>query len=259
MKRRRLFYDIETSVCEGVFYRPGYNQTIHPGQVLKHAQIICISWKWEGKSKIHNVHWGLDEQCDKKVLEKFIPELDKADEIVAHNGNRFDIKWIRARAAFHGIPMKPAYRMIDTYKMAKKYFALPSYRLGEVANYFGLEAKKDPGGLQTWIDIVIHKSKEALDTMLWYCDGDIATLEDVFKKLRTYAEHSLHYAAKQGEGKFRCPECAEMPYHNKMYTTAAGTIQHYMRCSDTKCGQFFKINNKTYQDWLQYKMINGIK
>jgi len=148
--------------------------------------------------------------------------------------------------------------MLDTYKLSKKYFALPSYRLGEVANYFGLEAKKDPGGLQTWIDIVINKNREALDTMLWYCDGDIATLEAVYNKIRKYTEHGLHYAVKHGEDKFRCPECGELPRLNKTYTTKAGTIQHYMKCSDDKCMQFFKVNNKTHQDWLQYKMMNNL-
>jgi len=257
MKRRRLYYDIETSLCEGVFFRPGYNQTVAPSQVINHAKIICISWKWEGRDKIHHVHWGKD-QCDKKVLEKFIPELDKADEIVAHNGDRFDIKWIRTRAVFHNLVMKPSYRSIDTYKIAKKYFALPSYKLGEVANYFGLEAKKDPGGLQTWIDIVIHKCKKALKRMVWYCDGDIATLEAVFIKLRKYTEHRLNYAVKGGQEKFHCPECGSLPHYNKLYTTKAGTVQHYMRCSDNTCGQFFKINNKTYQDYIMYKRINGL-
>jgi len=257
MKKRRLFYDIETSLCEGVFFRPGYNQTVSPSQILKHAKIICISWKWEGKDKVHNLDWG-NEQCDKRLLEKFIVELEKADEIVAHNGDKFDIKWIRARAAYHNLEIKPSYRSIDTYKLSKKYFALPSYRLGEVAKYFSLEAKKDPGGLETWINIVIHKDKKALKTMLWYCDGDVVTLEQVYKKLRRYTEHNLHYGVKGGSEKFHCPECGLLPNHNKRYISKAGTISHFMICVQKDCGQYFKINNKTYQDYLQYKMINSL-
>jgi len=257
--RKRLFYDIETSFCEGHFWRPGYNQVIRPDQILKHAKIICISWKWEGKDKIHNIHWGLNEQCDKAIIEKIIEQLNKADEIVAHNGDRFDIKWIRARAAYHSIPMRPSYRMIDTYKISKSLFALPSHSLANIANYFGLPAKKDPGGLQTWVDIIIHRSRKALKTMVWYCDGDITTLEAVYQKIRSYAPHKFNYAIKGGETKFHCPECLLLGEYNKFYTTAAGTPTHYMRCKDKTCGQTWTINNKTYMDYISYKRVNNVK
>lgn len=259
-KRKRLFYDIETSFCEGHFWRPGYNQTIHPDQITSHGKIICISWKWEGSKTVHNAHWGLQKQCDKKLLKRFIKELNKADEIVAHNGDRFDIKWIRTRAAFHGLDMRPKYNAIDTLKLCKKYFNLHSNRLAEVAKFFNLEAKKDAGGLQTWVDIVYNKSREALDRMLWYCDGDIVTLEEVYKYIRPYTMPKLHYGVLSGGNKFQCPECgSNKVHHHKRYTTAQGTIQHYMRCADDSCRTKYKINNKQYQMWLEFKMINGLK
>lgn len=258
--RKRLFYDIETSYCEGHFWRPGYNQTVQPSQVFKHAQIICISWKWEGDDKIHNAHWGLNKQCDKKLLTKFIKELDKADEIVAHNGDRFDIKWIRTRAMFHNIPMRHSYNMIDTLKLSKSLLKMPSNTLAECCKYFNLTIKKDPGGMQTWIDIVANKSQEALDRMIDYCDGDIESLESFYQKIKPYAKHKVNYAVLKGQEKFHCPECGKLGHINKTYTTSAGTIQHYMRCSDyPTCGKIYKINNKTYMDLLKFKMINGIK
>ena len=257
--KKRLFYDIETSFCEGTFWRPGYNQTIAPNQILRQGQIICISWKWEGDDKIHHVDWGLKDQCDKKVLEVFIAELDQANEIVAHNGDRFDVKWIRARAAFHNLDMKPYYRSIDTLKLTKKYFALPSYKLAEVAKYFGLAPKLDPGGLQTWIDIVIHKDQEAIDTMLEYCDGDITTLEQVYQKIRKYTKPLMQHAVLGGSNKFHCPECSHLGKWNKTHTTAAGTIKHYLKCRDLACSTYWDVNNKTYMDYLQYKLLNGIK
>lgn len=257
MKKKRLFYDIETSLCEGVFFRPGYNQTITPNQILRHAQIVCISWKWEGRRRVHNIHWGLDEQNDKALVAEFISILNEADEIVAHNGDRFDIKWIRARAAFHGIPMRHTYKMIDTYKLAKKYFALPGYRLADVADYFGLEAKRDPGGLQTWID-VINKDRSALKRMLWYCDGDIITLEAVYKHIRRYTEAKFNYAVANGVQKFCCPECGNLGKWNKTYTTVAGTVKVLMLCRDSSCATYYKVNKNTYEEYLQYKLVNDI-
>ena len=251
---RRLYYDIETSLCKGVFFRPGYNQTINPSQILAYGKIICISYA-VNDGDVKHVHWGNNKQCDKKLLETFIKELNKADEIIAHNGDKFDIRWIRARAAYHNLEVRPDYRTIDTYKQSKRLFNLPSHKLSEVAKYFGLTNKLDPGGLQTWIDIVIHKDKEALDRMIHYCDGDIITLREVYKKIQNYAKPTMHYGVLKGGEKFSCPSCGSNHIHyNKSYTTAAGTIKHYVRC--VKCRQPFQINNKTYMDYLKFKMIN---
>ena len=259
MIRKRLFYDIETSFCEGHFWRPGWNQTILPHQIIKHAQIICISWKWENEDTINHLDWGLKKQCDKSLLAKFIKELDKADEIVAHNGDRFDIKWIRTRAMYHGLDMRPHYNSIDTLKLCKKYLNLPSNKLAEVAKYYNLVNKLDAGGIDTWTEIVFNKSAEAMNQMLTYCDGDITTLEAVYNKLKPYVKPNVNYAVLRGGDKFHCPECGTLGKWNKTYTTTAGTIQHYMKCRVSECSTTFKVNNKTYIDYLNYKLINGIK
>ena len=260
MKHKRLFYDIETSFCQGHFWRPGWNQTIHPHQITEHAKIISIHWKWEGENEVHNVDWGLKKQCDKAPLKRFLKEIRKADEIITHNGKKFDTPWLRARAIYHGLDFPHTLNEIDTYKLAKKYLNLPSYSLKEICNYYGLEAKKDAGGIETWVNVVYHKDKEALDHLLYYGDGDILSLEAVFNKLRPYVKPNMQYAVLRGETKFHCPECGNLPHYKQMYTTAAGTIQHYLQCSDRKeCRTQFKVNNKTYQDYIQYKLVNGIK
>lgn len=258
MKRKRLFYDIETSFCKGHFWRPGYNQRIGPEQITDYAKIISIHWKWEGQNGVKNLDWGIDEQCDKKMVEAFIKEMNKADEIITHNGKRFDTPWIRTRAMYHNIEMRHTYNEIDTYKLAKKYLNLPSNSLKECCKYFDLPAKKDPGGLSTWIDVVYKKDIDALNHLLYYGDGDIISLEALFNRIRSYAGPNMHYAVKAGLDKFHCPECGnDQVHHRHVYTTKAGTQMHYMRCPQDQT--IFKINNKTYQDWLQYKMINGIK
>ena len=256
--RKRLFYDIETSKTVFSGWRTG-KQFVGAHQIMEHTKIICISWKWESEDKVHNLNWGLKQQCDKKLLEKFIPILESADQSVGHNSDGFDLKWIRSRAMFHDIPMSPYFNTIDTYKIVKSICKLPSYSLANCCNYFSLEAKRDSGGDATWNGVQFEKSQEALDTMLYYCDGDILSLQALYEKIRPYSKAKMHYAALGMDEKFFCPECTQLPKWNKTYTTASGTIQHYMKCRGNKCGTAFKINNKTYQDYLQYKMVNGIK
>lgn len=260
MTRKRLFYDLETSFCQGHFWRPGYNQTITPEQITDYAKIISIHYKWEGDKDVKHLHWGLTKQCDKSMLKKFIKLMDRADEIITHNGKRFDTPWIRTRAIYHDLPMRPEYNEIDTYKLAKKYLNLPGNRLKDVANYFGLSAKRDPGGLKTWQDVVFNKSQEALDHLLYYGDGDVLTLEEVFNKLLPYVKPNMQYAVLKGGSKYHCPNCGKLGTRNQARTTAAGTIKHYMTCRrNGGCGVSWTINNKTYQDFLQYKLLNGFK
>jgi hypothetical protein len=138
--------------------------------------------------------------------------------------------------------------------------SLPSNKLSEVAKYYNLTAKLDPGGLQTWIDIVINKDTKALKTMLTYCDGDIATLKEVYEKIRVYTKSKLNYATLNGNDKFACPECAHtVMYMNKTYTTSIGTIKHHVRCKSKSCRTSYTINNKAYMDYLKHKMRNNIK
>ena len=260
MNRKRLFYDIETSFCKGHFWRPGWNQNITPDQITEHAKIISIHWKWEGDDKAQNAHWGLKKQCDKKLLEKFLPELDKAYQIITHNGKKFDTPWIRTRAIYHGLPIRHTHNEVDTCNIIKKILNLPSNSLKEACKYYGLPNKKDAGGIQTWIDIVYHKKREALDHLLYYGDGDIISLEALFNKLKPYLKPSTHYAVQFGDDKYHCPECSRLANYKMKYVTASGTIQHWLQCPDRKeCQTQWKVSNKTYQDYLTYKILNNIK
>jgi len=232
-------------------------QYVGANQILEHNKIISAHWKWEGEDKVHHIDWGLNKQCDKKIVETLIKEFDKADEIVAHNGDRFDIKWVKSRAIYHGLEMRSNYRSIDTLKLAKSNLNLPSYSLKELCKYYGLPQKIDAGGIETWQKIQFEKDQEALDHLLFYGDGDIISLEAVFQKLRPYVKLKSNYATLYGNENFFCPECSALPYWNKTYTTLAGTLKHYMKCK--RCNTTFNINNSSYQKYFQYKVMNGIK
>jgi DNA polymerase III epsilon subunit-like protein len=267
MKVKRLIFDIETSFCKGHFWRPGYGQRIGPEQITEFGKIISFHWKWLGDEKVKHIHWGLNKQCDKKIVEKAVKLFDEADEIIAHFGDKFDIPWVRTRAAFHNIPMRPDYNTIDTKKWASKYLALPSNSLKSICQYFGLSAKLDPGGIETWQDVIFRKDAKALKHLLYYGDGDIVSLEAAFKKLRPYVEPNMHAHSdmvhiggmKYAPGKFFCPECGDLGRHRKQYRTRAGTIRHYMSCRKPDCLTSYKVSSKTFRDYLSYKAFNNIK
>lgn len=251
--RKIMFFDIETSFNIGIFWRSGYNLNIQHDDIIKERAIICVSWKWEGKDEIHHLTWDKN-QCDKKLLISFIKEMNKADEVIAHNGDRFDIKWLRTRCLFHDIDMFPSYQSIDTFKHAKSQFNFNSNKLDYIAKFLGVGAKLKHEGMAMWKSIVFDKDKDALDRMVEYCDMDVEVLESVYKKLEPYINHKVNYSVMRGGEKFDCPTCGGMTTHKSLYTTSAGTIKHRMMCNDRKdCRKTFTINNKTYIDWLRFK------
>ena len=240
----RLFLDVETCPNIVLSWRAGYNITITPDNILEERRIICASWKWQGEKKVHNASWDKD-QCDKKVLEKVIQAINKADEIVYQNGDRFDLPWIKTRALFHGIPMLPTYKTFDTLKKIKSNFYFNSNRLDYVQKFLGGQGKLDTGGYKLWTDVHMKDDRKALKKMVSYCDQDVVELEHLFRKILPYVPHNTHVGALLGEPKYTCPNCgsADVCHHQKR-VTAAGTIKHGMKCKT--CSSHYTISNADY-------------
>jgi DNA polymerase III epsilon subunit-like protein len=75
------------------------------------------------------------------MIKAFLKVMAQADEIVAHNGDRFDLKWLRTRALLHGLDVMPSPKTIDTLKWAKRYFNFNSNKLDYIAKYLGVGQK----------------------------------------------------------------------------------------------------------------------
>ena len=150
---KRLFFDIETSPNIVYSWRTGWNLTISPESIIEERKIICISYKWEHEDKIHRLTWDKD-MCDKQMLVEFISVANKADEMIAHNGDRFDIKWIRTRCIFHRVSMFPQYKTLDTLKKAKFGFLFNSNKLDYIAQYLGVGAKVKHSGFDMWKEVM---------------------------------------------------------------------------------------------------------
>jgi len=231
---RRLFFDIETSPNIGFFWRPGYKLSIGHDNIIHERAIICIAWKWEGEDKIYSESWDKN-QCDKKLLVSFVKTMHEADEIVTHNGDRFDVPWVRTRCLKHGISMSPDFVSLDTLKSARGKFYFNSNRLDYIAKFMGIGQKK-PTGFDLWRDITLNNDKEALATMMDYCEHDVRLLESVWNKLNSYVP------AKSGRGDTvrDCPECGSHDTKiTKERTSVTGYKKAQLRCSD--CRKYFTV------------------
>lgn len=249
---KRLFFDIETSPNICYSWRIGYKISLGFENIIDERKIICISYKWEHSDKIFTLTWDKD-LCDRQMLVDFIEVANQADELIAHNGDRFDIKWIRTRCIYHRIPMFPNYRTLDTLKKAKSGFNFNSNRLDYIAQFLGVGAKVKHSGFDMWKG-VMKGDKEALKEMVNYCEGDIIVLEDVFLTMQNYIKPNTHNGVLNNNLKYSCPTCgSEHTTLVKNNVTAMGTIKRLMSCND--CDYHYEISNASYMLMLKFKNL----
>lgn len=228
-KRRRLFFDVEVSPNIGLFWEAGFKKNIDTSNIITERAIICICWKWEDEKEVQFVNWD-SKQCDKSLLQKFIKVINEADEAIGHNGDRFDLAWIRTRCLFHKIEMFPSYKTIDTLKVSRQKFRFNSNRLNYIAQFLGIGSKIKTD-YSLWKDIVLHKCKKSMDKMIKYCQMDVILLEKVYKKLSGHIEPKTHYGVRFGQDRGSCPECgSDELIRQGTSISATGTKKVKLRC-----------------------------
>lgn len=248
---RRMFWDIEVSPNVCTTWRIGAKIFLSAENIIKERAIICICWKWEDEDEIYHLTWDKN-QCDKKMLQKFVFELNKAHEIIGQNSDKFDERWVKTRCIYHDIPALPKYTSIDTLKIARKTFNFNSNRLDYMGKFLGV-GQKIKTEFDLWNKIIFNKDAKAMDYMVDYCKQDVILLEQVFKKLQRYAEPKTHKAVALGGEKWDCPHCAsERTMISTTKFSKVGTVWTQMKCN--ACKRFFSVSEATRRGYLEYKL-----
>jgi len=238
-KPKILLWDIETSLNE-VRTFDLWNTNIPHIRMQTPWIIFCAAWKWVGQKTIHTVsllddmtRFSMNHMDDGHVVEVLYGVLAEADAIVAHNGDKFDIKKFNTRAIKHGFDPLPNIVQIDTLKMAKQKFSFPYNRLDYLGEFLGVGRKvhTEP---ELW-DRCMDGDQKALKAMVKYNKGDITLLEAVYDKLSPWVPTKLnmnHFS----EG-LVCPKCGgdHVTRHKRRLTRVGAMIQ--FQCQG--CGHYF--------------------
>ncbi len=238
-KIKRLYFDIETSPNIGYFWQAGYKLNIPYDNIIKERAIITICYKWEGQRDVYHLTWD-KTQSDKGMLEKFVKVANEADELVGHNGDRFDLPWVRTRCLYHRIPMMPDYKSIDTLKVSRSKFRFNSNRLNYIARYLNIGQKINTS-FDLWTKIVFNKDKQAMDKMVKYCKQDVRLLEKVYKELEFYFNPKTHVGVLNNKPKSSCPRCgSEKNAIHQTIVSATGVKKYKVKCKD--CHSYHTVN-----------------
>jgi DNA polymerase elongation subunit (family B) len=238
-----LFFDIETSPNIGLFWEAGWKKSIPYQNIIKERSVICISYKWAGQSKVHSLTWD-SKQNDKKMLEEFVKVLNSSDLAVAHNGESFDLPWVKTRALYHGLTDFSTHPITDTLTIARSKLKFNSNTLNYIAGYFGLGGKTETN-YQMWVDILLKNDRKVLAAMAKYCNNDVVVLENVYNKLLPVIPTKVHFGVLAGKDKCSCPTCAsENLKMSKKRVTAAGTVKYQLKCNN--CGKYTTVSESTF-------------
>lgn len=163
-----------------------------------------------------------------------------------------------SRAIQHGILALPKYNQYDTLKKARFHFNFNSNKLDYLAKLLGLEGKYKHAGMKMWDDIVLFdlfdigtqaQRDHSMNEMMTYNSMDVIQTEEVFNRLRVYAEHEVHHGVIMGKPKFTCPnDGSENVELVKTYVSKTGIIKRIMRCND--CNQSYILSNTEYLKFL---------
>lgn len=202
MSIKRLYIDIETSLLSVATFSLRNDQYISHDNILEDWHIICAAWKWEGEEEVFSEKTYTTN--DKKIASALRAAVCEADEIVYHNGTKFDYKKLNARVILNGLPPMTKPRETDTLTQCRKHFAFTSNRLDYIGKVFGLGGKiHTESGL--WLR-ALKKDRQAIDAMLEYNKRDVTLLEDVFNILKPHI--TLGYNPNITSERPVCTQCS---------------------------------------------------
>ena len=185
------------------------------------------------------------------MIEEFLEVAMTADELVAHNGDKFDLKWFNTRNLIHNLPPIPQYKTVDTLTIARKHFYLNSNRLDYLGKILLQEGKINTN-FNLWKRICLDNEPSAMREMVQYCKKDVELLERIWRKLAPYDAPKTHAGVYAGLSRWTCPHCAsENVKVTKTRPTPKGMIQKQMQCND--CHRYYTIANNVFNDYVLAK------
>ncbi len=160
-------------------------------EVIEQSFMLSFSYKVLGEKAIYTYalpdfpRFRHDKHDDSQLVEKLAEILDTADLVVHHNGDRFDVPTANTRLLFHGFNPPAPFKTIDTCKQARRALKLPSNKLDDIGEYFGLGRKLAHTGKHLWL-ACMNGDRKAFKEMKRYNKQDVALLEKVYLKMLPY-------------------------------------------------------------------------
>ena len=219
-------YDIEVSPMKAWVYGSKWDPKLV--KIIEQQKLLSIGYKYLDKKKTHVIA----NKPQKEMLQEFWSVLDECDTAIGHNVDKFDRRMMNAFFLREGMKPPSPYHTIDTLKIARKYFYLPSNSLRDLAVELGLDPKLDCGFEVA--EGCLNGDSKAWKKMITYNRRDVTLTEEVYIILRAWDTNIASIAEDRGQ----CKACGSEHLHiNKTVRNKQGTVQRIeYKCSD--CGAY---------------------
>lgn len=245
---RILLFDLETAFLECSTWGI-WKQVIQPHQIIKPWSILSWAAKWLCESEIMGeavTTKAAVERDDSKIIGKLWDLIDEADIIIAHNAWNFDVRRMNARFLVNDLPPPKPYQVIDTLKVSKRNFDLPSHKMDFLNNLLDNQLK-DKTDYELWTRCCLDdrsylraggkltmSQQEALDYLLKYNKTDITALEELYLAIRPWIKSHPNVGLYVNATEPCCPNCGSFAIEwAGHYYTPAGRYKSF-RCET--CG-----------------------
>jgi uncharacterized protein YprB with RNaseH-like and TPR domain/DNA-directed RNA polymerase subunit RPC12/RpoP len=236
-KPQILFFDEETSPILG--YSFGLYET-NIAHVVRNTHMMSFAWKRSDEKNIHShslIDYPLykkDPYDDTALLKDLHALMESADILVAHNGDKFDIKMANARFIEKGLKPIEKKITIDTLKLARKRFKFTSNKLTDLAQYAKIGKKVETGGIMLWVDC-LNGNKKAWKKMCEYNRHDVYLLEKIYYWLEPWSELAYNMNVYK-ESSYSCPKCSSHKVQKRGFSYSK--LGKYQRFQCTDCGRY---------------------
>lgn len=144
-------------------------------QVITPPRMLCFAAKWQHETK---VRFHSERDGREQMVEAAWSLLDEADVVVGYNHRAYDIPHLQREMVELGYGPPSPWIDVDLLTEVRRNFKFLSNKLGSVLDALGLEAKDDPGGFSTWVDVLADDDK-AWRRMERYNRQDVLITEEL--------------------------------------------------------------------------------
>lgn len=236
MTPKVLLFDIET-MANKAFVWGKYEQDVIA--YIEEGYMLSWSAKWLGGKQITKglcdyPKYNSGKPDDRALVKELYDLVSEADILIAHNGDRFDIKKMNTRFIYHGFTPPEPYKTVDTLKVAKRNFAFNSNKLDDLGNFLQVGRKVKHPGFDLWLGCE-QGNEESWRLMLKYNKQDVLLLEKIYLKLLPWI--SNHPTPR--DGLVDCPNCHSTHYQKRGIDFSKGVKYHRAKCQE--CGTNFHL------------------
>jgi DNA polymerase elongation subunit (family B) len=212
-----IFLDIETAPSVGWVWGKWEQNVL---DFKEDGYVMSFAVKRAGGKVIVKVlpdytNYKVDRKDDSALLKDLWLELDNADIVIAHNGDRFDLPTINTRFLAYGWAPPSPYVTIDTLRVARRAFNFTSNKLDDLCRYLNIGRKMPHTGFDLWRNCMNGINK-AWRTMRRYNHADVLLLEELYYRFLPWIPN--HPNVNKGEN--RCIRCGsdKLKYDGHRFT-----------------------------------------